>query len=332
MPMLRESTLPRTDVRLRIPVITGPTAVGKTDLALRIAEDYRCEILSCDSRQIFRELTIGTAKPTEDQLARVPHHFINERSLNEPFSAGRFADEASRRIEEVWSRNRLPLIVGGSTLYLSALQHGIGVIPDVPDAVRQEVMNRLHTLGADALYVELREVDPVSAAAMDPTKTQRLVRALEVFTYTGAPLSSYHGGHGTSPYVFRTVVLARDRQDLYARIDARTDQMLGEGLLDEVRGVLEAGFSPSLNALRTIGYREAIDHLRGERTYEEMRARIARNSRRYAKRQLTWFRRFPEYVWLDAEARYEDLCAALFAETVPTGVTESFGEATRSRK
>src|SRR5690606_3781660 len=164
---------------LRIPVITGPTAVGKTELSLLLAEEFGCEVVSADSRQIYRELTIGTAKPSANDLRRAPHHFIDELSLGEPFSAGRFAAAAEERIRQILDRGRIPLVVGGSTLYLTALQKGLAAIPEIDVDVRFEVHTRLEREGADALFRELVRVDPAAAATMDATKTQRLVRALE---------------------------------------------------------------------------------------------------------------------------------------------------------
>ena len=282
------------------PVLTGPTAVGKTALSVRLAEHLGAEIISADSRQVYRELTIGTAKPEADVLARVRHHFIDELDLGEPFSAGQFAEEAEARIREIVERGRVPLVVGGSALYLHALLHGLADVPPVPPAVRTSVEARLAHEGSEALYRELEHVDPASARTMDPTKTQRLVRALEVFHGTGRPLSFYHQRQAPPPFRYRVYVLHRDRADLYSRINRRVDLMLEAGLLDEVRGLLERGADPSANPLRTIGYQEAIAFLQSEIAREEMVRLIKRNTRRYAKRQLTWFRRFSDAEWIDA--------------------------------
>ena len=310
--------------KLRIPVIVGPTGVGKTDLSLVLAEDFGCEIVSADSRQIYRELTIGTAKPSPRDLQRAPHHFINELTLDQEFSAGRFADEADARIKQILARNRWPLVVGGSTLYISALQKGLGNVPRVDPSVRKGISKRLTREGADALYRELEEVDPQAAATMDATKTQRLVRALEVIEATGKPISSFQKQQHTPRFSYRTVVLYRERAELYARINERTDLMLEAGLLAEVQSVLDAGFDPSLNALRTIGYREAIAHLKGDIDVGTMRDLIAQNTRRYAKRQLTWFRRFPEYDWLPADSDYEQIRHVLFPdENIPDSPAEA---------
>lgn len=296
--------------------IAGPTAVGKTELSLEIAEALDAEIVSADSRQVYKELTIGTAKPTQEAQERVPHHFIGERTLHEPFSAGTYADEANERIRSLLSRDRLPIIVGGATLYLHALQYGLADIPDVDDAVREELEARLEEEGADALYEELKEVDPAQAEKSDPTKTQRVIRALEVYHGTGKPLTYYHEHQPEPPFSFATIVLNRDRDKLYDRINRRVDRMLDAGLLDEVRAVMEIdGVRLDEPPLSTIGYREPIRHLRGEIEYDEMVRLIKRNTRRYAKRQLTWFRRYDEYEWMDASTATTDEVLSLYEST-----------------
>lgn len=281
--------------------ITGPTAVGKTEVSLEVAERLNAEIVSVDSRQVYDELTIGTAKPSPEALDRVPHHFIGERSLHEPFSAGAYAEAANERIRRILDRNNRPLVVGGATLYLHALQYGLADIPDVEDEIRTHLEERLEQEGKEALYEELQEVDPKQAAEMDPTKTQRMIRALEVYHGTGQPLSYYYENQPEPPFEYVTVVLNREREQLYERINRRVEQMLDEGLLDEVRAVMDIeGVDLDEPPLSTIGYREPIQYLRGEIDYDEMVRLVKRNSRRYAKRQLTWFRRYDEYHWRHA--------------------------------
>lgn len=277
-------------------ILAGPTAVGKTDLSIAMAEQLQAEIVSADSRQIYRQMTIGTAKPSPEMLARVRHHFVDELDLEEPFSAGHFAFAAWERIADILARGRIPLVVGGSTLYLYALQFGLAEIPDVDPAIRRWLNERLQSEGPEALYTELQRVDPQAAARLDSTKTQRVIRALEVYHGTGRPLTSYYRQHRPSPYTFRTIVLYRERSQLYDRINRRVDQMLAAGLVEEVKAILEAGYSPDLEVLRTIGYQEVIAYLQGACDWETMRQWIQRNTRRYAKRQLTWFRRF-EFDW-----------------------------------
>ncbi len=300
---------PRRTVSPEQPIltITGPTAVGKTEVSLEVAEQLDAEIVSVDSRQVYEELTIGTAKPSWAACERVPHHFIGERTLHDPFSAGDYADKANKRIESILERGNRPLVVGGATLYLHALQYGLADIPDVNDEVRARLEKRLEQEGKQALFEELKEVDPDQAAEMDPTKTQRVLRALEVYHGTGKPLSHYYENQPEPPFNYVTVVLNRDRAQLYDRINRRVDQMLDDGLLDEVRTVMRIeGVQLDKPPLSTIGYREPIQHLQGEMEYEEMVRRVKRNTRRYAKRQLTWFRRYDEYEWYDANATSPD--------------------------
>jgi len=281
--------------------IAGPTAVGKTELSLKVADRLGAEIVSIDSRQVYEELTIGTAKPGPDARDQVPHHFIGERSLHDPLSAGAYAELANERIQEILSRGRRPLVVGGATLYLHALQYGLADIPDVDDAVRARLNDRLDEEGPEALYEELQTVDPKQAAETDPTKTQKVIRALEVYHGTGKPLSHYYENQPEPPFNYVTLVLNRDRDALYERINRRVDAMLEEGLLDEVRDVMDIdGVQLDEPPLSTIGYREPIQYLKGDIEYEEMVRLVKRNSRRYAKRQLTWFRRYDEYHWRSA--------------------------------
>ena len=288
-------------------ILAGPTAVGKTELSLDLAEVLNAEIISADSRQIYKELTIGTAKPSKEELSRIRHHFIDELTLREPYSAGKFQRDAGERSKDILRRGRQPLVVGGSTLYLRALTHGLAEIPDVPSTIRAMVSDRLAHEGPAALYADLQRIDPESAGTMDSTKSQRHVRALEVYAATGIPLSHFHRMQGGTPGGFHLFVLNRERRELYERIDRRVDQMLEKGLLQEVAGLLENGHDTSLNPLRTIGYQEPIAHLRGEISFDEMTERIKRNSRRYAKRQLTWFRRDETNIWLDAGHSHEKL-------------------------
>lgn len=290
-----------------IPVITGPTAAGKTALSIQLAKRLGADIVSFDSRQVYRGMDIGTAKPDPSELTEVRHHFVDELDPTEPFSAGAYARRAWERIAELRNEGIQVVCVGGSTLYLRALTQGIAHIPDVSDATRLAVEQRLDEEGADVLFAELRRVDPQAAATMDATKTQRLVRALSVYRETGRPLSHFHAQHESPPFGFRVVVLDRDRDELYLRINQRVDEMLEQGLIDEVRRLLDSGVPADVNAMRTIGYREPVQYLRGEIDYEEMRRLIKRNTRRYAKRQLTWFRGDELNVWLPASTSVDAL-------------------------
>jgi tRNA dimethylallyltransferase len=281
--------------------LTGPTAVGKTALSLDLAERLGAEIVSVDSRQVYRGLRIGTAAPSAAERARVPHHFVHERGLDEPFSAGQFADAAAQRIADILGRGRVPLAVGGSTLYLEALVHGLADLPPVePDVQAELEAHCADPLVRNRLYDELRAADPVAAESLDPSKTHRLIRFVGLLRSGIRPSEAWRNAP-PPPYRFRVVVLDRPRADLYTRIERRVDDMLAGGLLDENRALLHRGAPLDVPALRTIGYQEPLAFLRGDITEDEMVSLLKRNSRRYAKRQLTWFRRHAEYVWLDAE-------------------------------
>jgi tRNA dimethylallyltransferase len=288
-----------TDFPHPVPVLTGPTGVGKTALSLALARDLGAEIVSVDSRQIYRGMDIGTAKPSADELAAAPHHFIDEREPDDPISAGEYAELSWQRMADIAARGRMPLLVGGSTLYLKAITEGIARIPETDMAIRAELTERLDREGPEVLFRELTAIDPLAAETMDATKTQRVIRALEVYHSTGTPLSHFFRQHIDPPYRFRVLVLNRDRSDLYARINARVDQMITEGLVSEAEQLLRR-FGANAAPLKTIGYREIIDYLGGEYGFERAVELIKQNTRRYAKRQLTWFRSGHDYRWMDA--------------------------------
>lgn len=283
-----------------LPLLVGPTAVGKTSVSLPLAEELGAEIVSVDSRQIYRSLDVGTSKPSRSDRERVPHHLIGELELDAEISAGTYAERVEARIAAILERGAMPLLVGGSTLYVRALKEGLAQIPDVDEAVRERLNRRLEDEGAEALYRELEEVDPEAAKSMDATKTQRVVRALEVYHGTGRPISYYHEEAHRSPrYDYDTIVLDRERSELHDRIARRVDRMLEDGLVEEVRDLRRSGYSPDeTGALRTIGYREVFSFLEGEIPRREMVRLLKRNTRRYAKRQITWFRRDETNRWI----------------------------------
>lgn len=284
-----------------VSALIGPTAVGKTSLSVRLAEILHAEILSVDSRQIYRETTIGTAKPSAEELERVRHHFIDERSIAEPVTAWEYATEARHRIESILAQGKRVLIVGGSTLYIHALIFGLDEVPRPDPHIRADLELRLQSEGLDALAEELRRIDPSGAGAIDLNNPRRVVRALEVFHGSGKPLSTFQQSteHRRTRPAPPTFVLHRPREILYTRINERVETMFRAGLIDEVRSILDAGFPPTLQALQTIGYRETVQYLRGEIERAEMVDLVKRNTRRYAKRQLTWFRRYPDLVQIE---------------------------------
>lgn len=282
--------------------LAGPTASGKTALAGAVAALLPVEVISADSRQIYRHLTIGTAKPSADLLRDIPHHFIDIIDPDETYSAGRFATEAAPVVQDILKRGRVPLVVGGSGLYIQALcegffreESGIDVLPH-----RQHLEARLQSEGADVLYDELQRVDPVSAARYSDRNPRRLLRALEFFYATGRPLSAAHAEQ-QEQRSFRTLYFApgHDRQELYRRIDARTVAMFADGIVEETAAVLAMGYTPDLNSLNTVGYKECVALLRGDISREEALRLTQQNTRRYAKRQLTWFRRNETIRWQD---------------------------------
>lgn len=284
-----------------IRAIVGPTAVGKTALGIKLAQALDGEIISADSRQIYKELCIGSAKPTAKELALVPHHFVDELRLGEYYSAGLFAEQATARIGEILKRNRVPIIVGGSTLYLHALIHGLSPLIPSDAGVRSSIEKRLADLGKEALYAELCRIDPDSANTMDPTKTSRVMRALEVFELTGKPLSRFHDVQKILPYSFCVTVLTLDRSLLYQRIEQRVDAMIAAGLMEEVQNIRDMQLDLTLPALKSIGYKEPLAYLDGLYTWPDMIEVLKRNSRRYAKRQITWFRRYEAYQRMSAD-------------------------------
>ncbi len=292
---------------MRIPIIAGPTGVGKTSVSLNVAESVGAEIVSCDSRQIFRQLSIGTAKATAEERARVKHHLIDELDLEDPYSAGIFANMAEKRITDILSRGLIPLVTGGSTLYLNALIFGLANIPKVDAQIRQRLNERIQTESSETLFEELAVVDPEFARTLDPTKSQRIVRGLEVHAGTGQPLSSFFSDHDPPQHEYELFVLTRDRSILYDRINRRVDHMIDNGLLEEIRGLVAAGATPAMDALQTVGYKEVVRFLNDELEREEMIDLIKRNTRRYAKRQLTWFRRYDQATWIDLDRGEEKM-------------------------
>ncbi len=291
----------------KIQVITGPTASGKSALGLKLAQEIGGEIISADSRQIYRELSIGSAKPSAIDLASVPHHFVDELDLGVPYSAGLFAEQALTRIDEILRRGRVPIVVGGSTLYLHALVHGLS--PSIPSdaTVRSDLEEKLTKFGSKALYDELSKVDPRLASTMDSTKTARIIRALEVFKLTGKPLSEFHRQPIPHPHEFCVSVLTLERADLYQRIEQRVDAMLEAGLIDEIKYLRSLNLDNKLPALKSIGYQEPLAYLDGLYSWDRMVELIKRNSRRYAKRQLTWLRRYKSYRQISPQTSLEEL-------------------------
>ncbi|RSK43544.1 tRNA (adenosine(37)-N6)-dimethylallyltransferase MiaA [Hymenobacter perfusus] len=277
-------------------VITGPTAVGKTDLCVQLAQQLGTEIVSADSRQFFRELNIGTAKPTVAEMQGVPHHFINSHSITEEYNAGRFEQDALAVLADLFQRHQVVILTGGSGLYLQAVTEGFDALPAVEPAVREQIKAELEAHGLEPLVAELAHLDAVTHARIDRQNPQRVVRALEICRGTGQPFSSFHAAKAADrPFRIIKIALTREREELYQRIDARMDQMLAQGLEAEARALYPYRHH---NALQTVGYQELFAYFEGQYEYAEAVRLLKRNSRRYAKRQLTWLRRDAEYQWL----------------------------------
>lgn len=286
-------------------VLTGPTGVGKTELSLSLAERLGSPIVNADSRQIYRELPIGTAAPTAAEQARVPHLFVGTKSLTEDYNAGEYEREALAALEELFQTRDKVLMVGGAMLYIDAVCNGLDDIPAVPKDLREQLQRQLETNGLVWLQEQVRQADPKYFAEADTQNPQRLLHALEVSMTSGQPYSAFRSGAKKErPFRVVKIALNRPRDILYSRINARVEQMLEQGLLDEVRAVEPLRH---LNALNTVGYKEMFRYLDGEWTLEQAADMIRQNSRHYAKRQLTWFRADPDIHWLELTDTPQDL-------------------------
>ncbi len=285
----------------KIAVITGPTASGKTALGVALCEKLGGEVVSADSMQIYRRMDIGTAKPEKDEMRGVPHHMIDVAEPEENWSVARYVDEAARCVEDILSRGKLPVIVGGTGLYIDSLLSGRTFAGGpVNDALRQELNERYDEIGGQGLLGELRKVDPERADKLHAGDKKRIVRALEVFILTGKTISQHDAETKAIPPRYDAAKIALDfesRQDLYDRIDLRVEIMFARGLMDEVRALLDSGVPEQCTAMQAIGYKEALEALRGACSEAEAMAKIQQESRRYAKRQLTWLRRDGAIEW-----------------------------------
>lgn len=292
----------------RLIVLTGPTGVGKTELSLRLARELGSPIFSCDSRQMFREMSIGTAKPSAEQLAQVTHHFIDNLSIHDYYSAARFESEAMAMLEEHFSRHDNALMVGGSMLYIDAICKGIDDMPDVDVDLRRELQDRYQEKGLDDILAQLKLLDPLYYQEVDRKNHKRVLHGLEICLMTGKPFSSFRRKQVKErPFDIVKICLNREREELYARIDARVLQMMDEGLLEEARQLYPYR---QLNALKTVGYSELFAHFDGECSLEEAVAKIQFNTHKYARKQLTWFKRDQDYHWFEPNQQ-EDILRLL---------------------
>lgn len=280
-------------------VITGPTASGKTDLAIQVAKRLGTEIISADSRQVYKGLQIGSAYPSKEQLQEVRHHFIGELDLSQSFSAGDFAQEAKKRIVELFKTHEKVVVVGGSGLYIRALVEGMDDLPDVPASIRDALNLELAQVGLPFLLEELKKVDPVYFEKVDQSNPQRIIRALEVYRATGLPFSGFRKGKKEAEIPYTLYALEWPRGILYDRINQRADQMMESGFLEEVKRVEKYRGN---NALNTVGYKELLDYLDGKMELELAVEMLKQHTRNFAKRQVTYIKHQLKPIWVEGAA------------------------------
>lgn len=281
-------------------VITGPTAVGKTALCMTLAQQFHIPIINADSRQIFRELRIGTARPTEEQCREVLHYFVGSISLTDYYSASLYEQQTLALLDRLFQESDYALLSGGSMMYIDAVCNGIDDIPTIDEKTRREIKQRLAEEGLDALCADLQRLDPDYYAIVDRKNTRRVVHALEICTMTGQTYTSFRRREQRErPFNIIKIGLNRPREELYERINCRVDKMMADGLLDEVRSLLPYR---DTNALNTVGYKELFEYLDGRWTLNEATDRIKGSTRRYARKQLTWLKRDPQICWFHPDA------------------------------
>lgn len=282
-------------------LLMGPTASGKTTLALELAARFPVEIVSVDSSMVYRETTIGTAKPADEVLQRIPHHLVNIRTCDQPYSAGLFCEDARRLMAEIAARGKVPLLTGGTLLYFRALEHGLSPLPVAAAAVRQKINEQALELGWQKMHARLVEIDPQAGRTIQPGDRQRIQRALEVHHITGQPLSTLQAtavpGIGDSYRIYRLVLYPTDRQELHRIIVERFSGMLKSGLVEEVEALLPNRLAAPPPCMRAVGYRQVSDYLKGRTSYQEMQNLAVIATRQLAKRQMTWLRGNPGGYW-----------------------------------
>ncbi len=278
-------------------VLLGPTAVGKTSLAIQVAADFEAEIISADSRQFFKEMSIGTAKPSDSELKKVKHHFINSHSVKNDYNVGEYEQEAVSLLEKLYRKKDAAVLVGGSGLYINAVCKGLDHLPKADEKLRNDLADIYKTKGIAAIRILLKKLDPKHYKSVDLSNPHRLMRALEVCLIAGKPYSALRSGKQTERnFAVIKIGLNTDREKLYERINERVDKMIETGLLDETKSLLK--FRDKI-ALKTVGYKELFEHLDGKTDLQTAVERIKKNTRNYAKRQLTWFRRDNDITWFE---------------------------------
>ena len=284
-------------------VICGPTGIGKTGFAIELAQKFKGEIIGADSMQIYRTMDIGTAKPTPVEQSTVRHHMVDIVDPEEPFDAEKYAAMAFQKVSDLSARGTIPFVVGGTGLYIKSLVFGLFDADPADPVIRNQLKAEAEEKGSPFLHQRLGNCDPETAGKLHANDTYRIIRALEVYEITGVPISEYHHRHRFNSRRLDTLTLGlqMDRERLYERIDARVDAMIQAGLLDEVRGLLTAGYSQTLKSMQSIGYRHMVEFLEGHLDWEETVRTLKRDTRRYAKRQVTWFKADPDMMWVSPE-------------------------------
>jgi tRNA dimethylallyltransferase len=285
--------------------IVGPTGIGKTRLSIALAQALGCEIISCDSRQFYKEMRIGTAVPSHEELTLVKHHFIQNRSISEDYSVGQFEKDALLLLNDLFIQYDYVVMVGGSGLYVQAVLEGLDAFPDVSPQIRNELKQELELNGLEHLQEKLKQLDPETYDQIELSNPHRVIRALEICMETGEKYASFKA-KPKEPRPFQSILIGLDapRKEIYKRIELRVDAMLEEGLLEEAKLLFP---QRHLNALQTVGYRELFDYMEGKTTLDFALSEIKKNSRRYAKRQNTWFKRNPEIQWFDYQTELSEI-------------------------
>lgn len=289
--------------------VIGPTAIGKTSLAILLANHFKTEIISADSRQFFKEMEIGTAVPSKNELKAAIHHFIQHKSIHDPYTVGDFERDALRRLNTLFENNPIAVMVGGSGLYVDAVTKGLDTFPNVDASIREGLNNQLAEDGIESLQRKLKDLDAIHYNRIDIHNPHRIIRALEICIGTGRPYSSFlNKAKGERNFKVLSVGLRAERDIIYDRINKRVDAMMAEGLLDEVKSLRE---HRELNALQTVGYKELFEYLDGKWTLDFAISEIKKNTRRFAKRQNTWFKKNLETLWVDYDYREAEMISKI---------------------